>query len=81
MTQIIIPISIDSPFFPKEDYYFPKPLVSVDNKPLIIKVIENLKNHINPSKFIFIMPEILDIEYSLGTAIEFACKSKVEIIF
>ena len=36
MTQIIIPISIDSPFFPKEDYYFPKPLVSVNNKPLII---------------------------------------------
>ena len=80
MTQIIIPISIDSPFFPKEDYYFPKPLVSVNNKPLIIKVIENLKNHINPSKFIVIMPESLELDYSLGTAIELVCDSKVNII-
>ena len=56
MTEIIIPISQDSPFFSKNDYFFPKPLVNVNGEPLIIQVIKNIENYLLPNKFIFIIP-------------------------
>ena len=80
MTQIIIPISSESPFFKEEEYYFPKPLVTVNGDPLIIQVIKNIQNYIIPHKFIFIIPESLDTKYSLGSAIKLVCNCKVDII-
>lgn len=80
MTEIIVPISRESPFFPKEDYFFPKPLVNVLGEPLIIHVIQNIQKYIIPNKFIFIIPETLEIEYSLGEAIKLICQCPVDII-
>lgn len=80
MTEIIIPISQDSPFFPKNDYFFPKPLVNVNGEPLIIQVIKNIQNYLLPNKFIFIIPDTLELEYSLGAAIKLICECPVDII-
>ena len=81
MLEVVIPISSKSKFFPNEEFYFPKPLVDIDGKPLIVKVIENIKRFLDPEKFIFIIPNSLETSYSLGNILKLACNnSSVQII-
>ena len=48
MLQVLIPISDNQIFFPKEEYFFPKPIIEVLNKPLIVQVISYLEKSIKP---------------------------------
>jgi NDP-sugar pyrophosphorylase family protein len=41
--QILIPISGYSAFFPKEDFYFPKPLIEVAGTAMIEVVVRQLQ--------------------------------------
>ena len=49
--QILIPISGHSGFFPKEDFYFPKPLVEVAGIPMIEVVIKQLQAQFDSINF------------------------------
>ena len=53
--QILIPISGHSAFFPKEDFYFPKPLIEIAGKPMIELVIEQFQHHFKEAGFVFVV--------------------------
>jgi dTDP-glucose pyrophosphorylase len=50
--KILIPMAGEGSRFAKEGYTFPKPLIDVDGKPMIQKVVENLNF---PAEFIFLV--------------------------
>lgn len=50
--KILIPMAGEGSRFAKEGYTFPKPLIDVDGKPMIERVVENLKF---PAEFIFLV--------------------------
>jgi NDP-sugar pyrophosphorylase family protein len=53
--QILIPISGYSAFFPKEDFYFPKPLIEVGGTPMIELVVKQLQRQFKDPQFIFVI--------------------------
>lgn len=53
--QILIPISGHSAFFPKEEYYFPKPLIEIAGRPMIELVINQLHQQFCDARFIFVV--------------------------
>ena len=50
--KILIPMAGEGSRFAKEGYTFPKPLIDVEGKPMIQKVVENLSF---PAEFIFLV--------------------------
>lgn len=44
MLNIVIPMSGSMPFFPEDEYPFPKPLVEINGHPMIQYLIENIKS-------------------------------------
>ena len=78
MLQILIPVSDDKIFFPKEEYFFPKPIIEVLNKPLIIQVISHLEKILNPERFIFVIPRDLEDSFSLSNIIELSASIKTK---
>jgi NDP-sugar pyrophosphorylase family protein len=50
--KILIPMAGEGSRFAKEGYTFPKPLIDVDGKPMIQKVVENLNFS---AEFIFLV--------------------------
>jgi NDP-sugar pyrophosphorylase family protein len=53
--QILIPISGYSSFFPKEEFYFPKPLIEIVGRPMIEVVVEQLKRQFEGARFVFVV--------------------------
>jgi NDP-sugar pyrophosphorylase family protein len=53
--QILIPISGYSAFFPKEDFYFPKPLIEVAGTAMIEVVVRQLQRQFKDARFIFVI--------------------------
>ncbi|AEI37966.1 glycosyltransferase family 2 protein [Zymomonas mobilis] len=53
--KILIPIAGETPFFPEEDFPFPKPLIEVGGKPLIQWAIESLSELAENIEFIFVV--------------------------
>jgi dTDP-glucose pyrophosphorylase len=61
---IIIPIAGESHFI-DSDYYYPKPLIDINDKPLIQYVIESLNLIENNIKFCFVLLESICNEFNL----------------
>lgn len=55
--QIIIPIVNRTIFFPKESYYFPKPLLDLFGEPLIKRVVSQYQKFFPSAQFIFILEQ------------------------
>lgn len=53
--QILLPISSRSPFFPKEEYFFPKPLIEIAGRPMIDLVVSQIQKRIDDHRFIFVV--------------------------
>lgn len=53
--KILIPMAGEGSRFKKQGYTFPKPLIDVDGKPMIQRVIENLNFHDEELEFIFLV--------------------------
>jgi len=53
--QVLIPISGQSTFFPKHEYYFPKPLIEIAGRPMIALVIEQLRRQLRDPQFVFVV--------------------------
>jgi NDP-sugar pyrophosphorylase family protein len=52
--KILIPIAGSTPYFPPEDFPFPKPLIEISGKMMITRVVENLRNLAANPHFIFV---------------------------
>jgi NDP-sugar pyrophosphorylase family protein len=57
MLNILIPLGMQSVFFEGSAYPFPKPLVEINGKPMIQRVIENLSTLSEDKRFIFVLRE------------------------
>ena len=53
--QILVPIASRSSFFPKNDYFFPKPLIEVAGSPMIELVVKQLKQQLDNPQFTFVV--------------------------
>jgi len=78
--QILIPISGYSPFFTKEEFYFPKPLIEVAGKPMIELVVRQFHSF-NDAKFIFVIDKQDAINFSLDKTINLICGNNSKIIY
>ena len=68
--QVLIPMSSRSPFFPKEDYFFPKPLIEVAGHPMIELVVKQLQKQITNPKFTF----VIDRDDARAFSVDRICK-------
>ncbi len=68
--QVLIPMTSRSSFFPKEEYFFPKPLIEVAGRPMIELVITQLKKQLNDPQFTF----VIDREDARAFSIDRICK-------
>ncbi len=78
--QILIPITGSSSFFPKEDFYFPKPLLDVAGRPMIEVVVRQLKRQLQGAEFIFVIDPEDAREFSLDQTLKMLIGDNVEII-
>lgn len=70
MLNIIIPIAGASDFFEKNEYQYPKPLVEVDGKMMIARVIENIRPILSGSRVIFIVKNDDIIKYHIDNTLK-----------
>ena len=70
--QVLIPISARSPFFPEEDYFFPKPLIEVAGRPMIELVIVMLKKQLKDANFTFVIDQNDARTFSIDRTVELA---------
>lgn len=73
--QILVPISGHSPFFPKAEFYFPKPLIEIAGSSMIELVINQLQSDIPSAKFIFVADSDDLRSFSLGETIKLITSS------
>jgi len=78
--QILVPISTRSPFFPAEDYFFPKPLVEVTGRPMIELVIAQLKTQIQDAVFTFVVDRDDCRAFSIDRTVELAAGDGARVI-
>lgn len=55
--NILVPIAGTSPFFPPEEFAYPRPLIQIGGQPMISWVVENLRTAAKAPKFFFVVPE------------------------
>ena len=78
--KVIIPIVESTEYFPESEYFFSKPLVEVDEKPMILRVAENYERQIDIEEFIFIAPKEIVAKYSLEKLISINLESSTRVI-
>ena len=80
MVQVIIPIAHNNHYFPKKDFYFPKPLVEVVGQPMIVQVLKDRERRLNIDKLIFVLPRSLENEFSLASILKLNTEVATSII-
>ncbi|HAI39730.1 MAG TPA: glycosyl transferase family 2 [Maribacter sp.] len=75
--NILIPMAGEGSRFKKAGYTFPKPLIDVDGKPMIQRVIENLDFDAN---YIFLVRKDHLEKYNISELLEFTTNGKCEIV-
>ncbi len=78
--QILIPISGRTPFFPEDEYFFPKPLIEVAGQPMIKLVIESLKRNFPSAEFTFIVDREDARAFSLDRVLKLAAGESATIV-
>jgi NDP-sugar pyrophosphorylase family protein len=75
-----MPMAGPSDDFKNAGYYYPKPLIDIEGKPIIEYVIERLKNIDEPKKFIFIILEEDARRYHLDSTLKLLVDNPVIIL-
>ena len=63
--QVLIPMAAKSAFFPPEQFFFPKPLIEVDGRPMIERVIGGLDRTLRGCQYFFVVSSEDVASYSL----------------
>lgn len=75
--NILIPMAGEGSRFKKAGYTFPKPLIDVNGKPMIQRVIENLDFDAN---YIFLVRKDHLEKYNISELLEFTTNGKCEVV-
>jgi len=78
--QILVPLATQSPFFKKEDFHFPKPLVEVAGRPMIERVVEGLKRLHPEPRFLFVIRREDAAAFSLDRSLEIITEGRSKIV-
>jgi len=78
--RYLIPIASEHDLFPREEFHFPKPLIEIDGKPMIVRVIENLQAQDADAVFIFIVRAEDCRVFSLDRALIEATCGRAQVI-
>jgi len=78
--QVLTPIAGESPFFPKEDFYFPKPLIEVAGHPMIELVVGYLHRDLPEAHFVCVVDREDVRRFSIDRTIRLAVGDKVTVI-
>ncbi len=81
MLQVIIPISDNRIFFPKDEFFFPKPIIEVLNEPLIVQVIKQIEISLKPDVIICVIPKYLRDSWSIENIISLSTKTLTKFFF
>jgi NDP-sugar pyrophosphorylase family protein len=74
--QILVPISLRSPFFPPEEYFFPKPLTEVAERPMVELVDGALRASFADVEFFFTLDRREARAFSLEHTLELAARPR-----
>ena len=78
--QVLVPISSYSSFFPREEFYFPKPLVEVIDDPMIKVVVSKLQQQLDISRFFFVIGQHESRSFSLDRTLQLIAGSDSVIL-
>jgi len=78
--QILLPIAGHSQFFPESEFYFPKPLLEIDGKPMIERVISNLDSFFPGARYTFVIHQTEARKYSLTSLLNLLVPNNPNII-
>ena len=78
--KIFIPLAGPTPFFPKEEYPFPKPLIEIGSRMMIHHVVENLKGLSDHPHFVFITMRDEALEFSYESIFSFVTDGRSDTV-
>jgi NDP-sugar pyrophosphorylase family protein len=78
--QILIPMAGPSPFFPADEYFFPKSLVEVAGRPMVQHVIENLSAIDKDARFIFVVQQDDVRRFSLDRTLQLLAGKDAKVV-
>lgn len=78
--KILIPMAGEGSRFAKEGYTFPKPLIDVDGKPMIQRVVENLNFNTEDTYIFLVRKEHLSKYPGLASTLHRITKGRHEIV-
>jgi dTDP-glucose pyrophosphorylase len=78
--QILLPLAGKSPFFPSDQFFFPKPLIEVAGKPMIEHVVANLMPLSDDAHFVFVVPNDDVVRFSLDRTLQILTRGRSTIV-
>lgn len=78
--KILIPLAGGDGFFPREEFFFPKPLIEVAGKPMIEWAVENLRPLYDDPTFVFVIREDDARRFSLAASLKLLASDRAEIV-
>lgn len=79
--KVLVPIAAqDDSFFDRKEFFYPKPLVDVDGKPMIARAIECLQRLGPDVEFIFVTRSEDCQKFSLDNVLRLATRGRCEIV-
>ena len=78
--NILIPMAGKSQHFPEAEYPFPKPLIEIDKKTMIERVIDNLSSAADKVNFIFVISGEDCQKFHIDSTLNILTSSKCQIV-
>jgi NDP-sugar pyrophosphorylase family protein len=78
--QVLVPISGSSVFFPRDEFYFSKPMVDVAGRPMVEVVVAQLRRAFPQARFFFVVDQTDVAEFSIDRILRLAAGPDAVII-
>ncbi len=77
---VLFPTTGTSPHFSPEDYAYPRPLIEVAGKPMILWAIENMKSLGGDTHFLFLVDQQDAVKYSYERIFDLSTNGRSEVV-
>lgn len=78
--KILVPIAAQDSFFKRDEFFYPKPLIDVDGKPMIARAVECLQRLGPDIEFIFVTRTEDCQQFSLDNVLRLITNDRCEIV-
>jgi len=80
MLNVLVPLGGSSPFFPVEEYLYPKPLIEINGRPMIQHVVENLGQLSDDVRFTFVINKDDCETFHLDKVLKLLCGDSTQVV-